>query len=210
MRYSTPITVATLLLTALATLGSARPAQALNADYWRGGWRTPFGLPPHIYYFVIRGAQVAGVYCRSCSDATTIGFIDGSWDEKTGIAFTVTVPNPDGSIKSVDRQHAMLADGRLTVTSGTAGRGGQKLTLIKDPRRPTPADDRRTTFPGHADRVSGTPSWWRRRGAAAAGIVLAARTVQGIAPRGHRRHVDRHVLWPVGRGQADLHLSPRR
>ena len=56
MRYSTPITVATLLLTALATLGSARPAQALNADYWRGGWRTPFGLPPHIYYFVIRGA----------------------------------------------------------------------------------------------------------------------------------------------------------
>jgi hypothetical protein len=137
-RYSTPITVTAVLLAALATLGSARPAEALNADYWRGGWRTPLGQAPHIYYFVIRGDQVTGVYCRNCSDATTIGFIDGSWDENTGIAFTVTVPNTDGSIKSVDTQHAMLADGRVTVTGGTVGRSGQGLTLIKDPRRPNP------------------------------------------------------------------------
>jgi hypothetical protein len=137
-RYSAPLTVTTLLLVALATFGSARPAEALNADYWRGGWRTPLGEAPHIYYFVIRGAQVTGVYCRNCSDATTIGFIDGSWDEKTGIAFTVTVPNADGSTRSVDRQRAMLAEGRLTVTGGAAGRGGQGLTLIKDPRRPDP------------------------------------------------------------------------
>jgi len=137
-RYSAPLTVTTLLLFALTTLGSARPAEALNADYWRGGWRTPLGEAPHIYYFVIRGAQVTGVYCRNCSDATTVGFIDGSWDEKTGIAFTVTVPNADGSIKSVDTQRAMLTDGRLTVTGGTASRSGQGLTLIKDPRRPDP------------------------------------------------------------------------
>ena len=137
-RYSAPLTVTTLLLFALATVGSARPAEALNADYWRGGWRTPLGQAPHIYYFVIRGAQVTGVYCRNCSDATTVGFIDGSWDEKTGIAFTVTVPNADGSIKSVDTQRAMLTDGRLTVTGGTASRSGQGLTLIKDPRRPDP------------------------------------------------------------------------
>jgi hypothetical protein len=137
-RYSTSIIVASLLLTAMATLGSAGPAEALNADYWRGGWRTPLGQAPHIYYFVIRGTQVTGVYCRNCSDATTIGFIDGSWGETTGIAFTVTVPNPDGSAKSVDRQHAMLAEGRLTVTGGAAGGGAQGLTLIKDPRRPDP------------------------------------------------------------------------
>ena len=136
--YSAPLTVTTLLLFALATVGSARPAEALNADYWRGGWRTPLGQAPHIYYFVIRGAQVTGVYCRNCSDATTVGFIDGSWDEKTGIAFTVTVPNADGSIKSVDTQRAMLTDGRLTVTGGTSSRSGQGLTLIKDPRRPDP------------------------------------------------------------------------
>jgi hypothetical protein len=137
-RSSTPIAAATLLLTALMTLGLTRPAEALNADYWRGGWRTPFGQAAHIYYFVIRGDQVTGVYCRSCSDATTIGFIDGSWDEKTGIAFTVTVPNPDGSIKSVDRQHAMLTDGQLLVTGGAARGGGPGLRLIKDPRRPDP------------------------------------------------------------------------
>jgi hypothetical protein len=137
-RYSAPLTVTTLLLAALATLGAAPPAEAFNADYWRGGWRTPFGQAPHIYYFVIRGNRVTGVYCRNCSDATTIGFIDGSWDETTGLAFTITTPNPDGSIKSVDRQRATLAGGRLTVSRGSAGQGRQELTLIKDPRRVDP------------------------------------------------------------------------
>jgi hypothetical protein len=50
---------------------------------------TPIGDEPHIYEFVIRGNRVTGVYCRSCSDASTIGFIDGTWDEKAGIDFTV-------------------------------------------------------------------------------------------------------------------------
>jgi hypothetical protein len=135
---STGTIAATLLLAALATLGFARTAAALDADYWRGGWRTPLGQEPHIYYFVIRGQQVTGAYCRNCSDATTIGLIDGTWNENAGIAFTVTVPNPDGTIRSADRQHAMLSGGRLTVTGGAGSRNGNGLVLIKDPRRPDP------------------------------------------------------------------------
>src|SRR5262249_4561730 len=105
-------------LLSCATLLLAQPAAALNADYWRGGWRTPLGEEPHIYEFVIRGQRVTGVYCRNCSDATTIGFIDGTWDEKAGIDFTVTFASRDGGIRSVDRQHAMLVDGRLVVAGG--------------------------------------------------------------------------------------------
>ena len=131
-------TVPGLLLLSLATLVLAQPAAALNADYWRGGWRTPLGDEPHIYEFVIRGNRVTGVYCRNCSDATTIGFIDGTWDEKAGIDFTVTFANPDGSIRSVDDQHAMLADGRLIVTGAAGIRNGNALTLVKDPRGADP------------------------------------------------------------------------
>jgi len=127
-----------LLLLSLATLLLAQPAAALDANYWRGGWRTPLGDEPHIYEFVIRGHQVTGVYCRSCSDATTIGFIDGTWDEKTGIDFTVTFANPDGKVRSVDKQHATLADGRLVVTGAAGRRNGSALTLMKDPRGPDP------------------------------------------------------------------------
>ena len=126
----------TSLLLLGAALLLAPPAAGLNADYWRGGWRTPLGDAPHIYEFVIRGQRVTGVYCRNCSDATTIGFIDGTWDEKTGIDFTVTFANPDGKIRSVDRQHAMLVDGRIVVTR--AGSQQQGLTLIKDPRGADP------------------------------------------------------------------------
>ncbi len=131
-------TVPGLLLLSFATLLLAQPAAALDADYWRGGWRTPLGDEPHIYEFVIRGQRVTGVYCRNCSDASTIGFIDGTWDEKAGIDFTVTFANPDGSIRSVDDQHAMLADGRLIVTGAAGIRNGNALTLVKDPRGADP------------------------------------------------------------------------
>jgi hypothetical protein len=126
------------LLLALMALLSAHPAAALDADYWRGGWRTPLGGEPHIYEFVIRGQRVTGVYCRNCADASTIGFIDGTWNEKAGIDFTVTFANPDGRIRSVDKQHAMLADGRLTVTGSAGTRTGITLTLVKDPRGADP------------------------------------------------------------------------
>ena len=131
-------TVPGLLLLSFATLVLAQPAAALDADYWRGGWRTPLGDEPHIYEFVIRGNRVTGVYCRNCSDASTIGFIDGKWDEKAGIDFTVTFANPDGSIRSVDDQHATLADGRLIVTGAAGIRSGNALTLVKDPRGADP------------------------------------------------------------------------
>ncbi len=125
------------LLLWFAALLVAQPAAALNADYWRGGWRTPLGNPPHIYEFVIRGQRVTGVYCRNCSDATTIGFIDGTFDDRVGIDFTVTFANPDGRIRSVNKQHAMLTDGRLVVT-GAGISNGTALTLIKDPRGADP------------------------------------------------------------------------
>jgi hypothetical protein len=126
------------LLLAFATLALAQPVAALDVNYWRGGWRTPLGSEPHIYEFVMRGAKVTGVYCRNCSDATTIGFIDGTWNEKTGIDFTITFPNPNGSIRSVQRQHAMLTDGRLMVTPAAGQGNGHALTLIKDPRGADP------------------------------------------------------------------------
>jgi hypothetical protein len=131
------LSFATLVL-AQAIVLLAQPAAALDADYWRGGWRTPLGDEPHIYEFVIRGNRVTGVYCRNCSDAGTIGFIDGTWNEKAGIDFTVTFARPDGRIRSVDRQHAMLADGRLIVTGSAGGRNGNALTLVKDPRGADP------------------------------------------------------------------------
>jgi hypothetical protein len=121
-----------------ALLLVATPASALNADYWRGGWRTPLGQPPHIYEFVIRGSRVSGVYCRNCGDATTIGFIDGTWDEKTGIRFTVSFATLEGRITSVASQHAMLVDGSLVVTGAAGVPKGKSLTLIKDPRGADP------------------------------------------------------------------------
>jgi len=127
-----------LFLASLVILVFAQPAAALNADYWRGGWRTPLGDAPHIYEFVIRGNRVTGVYCRNCSDATTIGFIDGTWDEKSGIDFKVTFANPSGRIVSVDDQHAMLVEGRLIVTGAAGIPNGKTLTLVKDPRGADP------------------------------------------------------------------------
>jgi hypothetical protein len=137
-KRSASTTLPGLLLVSLATLVLAQPAAALDADYWRGGWRTPLGDEPHIYEFVIRGPRVTGVYCRNCSDASTIGFIDGTWDEKSGIDFTVTFANPDGSIASVDDQHAMLVGGRLIVMGAAGVQNGKALTLVKDPRGADP------------------------------------------------------------------------
>ena len=137
-----------LLLLLFANLAFAQPAAALNADYWRGGWRTPLGEEPHIYEFVIRGSRVTGVYCRNCSDATTIGFIDGKWDEKGGITFTVTFANPAGRITSVDDQHAVLMDGRRIVTGAAGIRGGKPATIRQN-----------ATRPGQPRAGSMTPGW---------------------------------------------------
>jgi hypothetical protein len=55
---STSQIVPGLLVLAVATLVLAPPAAALDADYWRSGWRTPLGDERHIYEFVIRGNRV--------------------------------------------------------------------------------------------------------------------------------------------------------
>jgi hypothetical protein len=139
-RRSASKTVLQVLLVSLATLLPAQPAAALDADYWRGGWRTPLGDEPHIYYFVISGSRVSGAYCRSCSDATTVGFIDGTWDEKAGLDFTVTFARPDGRITSTEKQRARLVNGRLLVTraAGRPRTGAVELALAKDPRGADP------------------------------------------------------------------------
>jgi hypothetical protein len=113
------------------------PAAALDADYWRGGWRTPLGEAPHIYEFVIRGSRVTGVYCRNCADATSIGFIDGTWSETAGIEFTITFARPDGRVASTSAQRAALVDGQLIVTGVRTVPNG-RLRLIKDPRGADP------------------------------------------------------------------------
>ena len=206
-------TVPGLLLLSCATLLLAQPAAALDANYWRGGWRTPLGDAPHIYEFVIRGRRVTGVYCRNCADATTIGFIDGTFDDKAGIDFTVTFANPDGRIRSVDKQHAMLADGRLVVTRAGSKQKENALTLIKDPRGADPGGAPAYHLPPGTPPALPVPrprGRWRRRWRwlRTARGLLAGRTVQGAPACGRRRHVDRPDR--PGHEQADLHLSPGR
>jgi len=122
-----------LLAGAALTLGGTQAAFALDADYWRGGWRTELGTDPHIYEFVIDGDTVQGFYCTNCADVTTVGFIDGTWSETDGLDYTVRFPNPDGTIHTTLTQHAMLEGGQITVTGdGVEG----DLTLVKDPRGP--------------------------------------------------------------------------
>jgi hypothetical protein len=135
---SASTTATRLLLVSLATLVLAEPATALDADYWRGGWRTPLGTEPHIYHFTIRGENVTGVYCRNCSDVNTIGFVDGTWNETDGIDFTVTFADPDGRIRSIDDQHAMLVEGRMVVTGADGASNADGRTLVKDPRGADP------------------------------------------------------------------------
>ena len=179
-------TVRGLLMLSFATLVLAQPAAALDADYWRGGWRTPLGDEPHIYEFVIRGNRVTGVYCRSCSDASTIGFIAGTWDEKAGIDFTVTFANPNGSIRSVDDQHAMLADSRLIVTGARGIRNGNATDARQGPARGRPRWGAGLSPPaGHSACAARAASpWqrrrrrWGRRWLRTARALLAGRTVQ--------------------------------
>jgi hypothetical protein len=132
------------LLTGLILVGSAQGAMALDADYWRGGWRTELGTEPHIYQFIIEGEKVSGFYCTSCSDATTIGFIDGTFSEADGINYTVRFPEPDGTIHTTLTQQASLAGGQLSVSGDGFADG---LTLIKDPRGPEPGGSAIEMYP---------------------------------------------------------------
>jgi hypothetical protein len=122
---------------ALLALAAAAPAAAEDADFYRGGWRTDAG-DPLVYEFVIREREVSGIACTHCSDGTTLARIEGTFDEKDGLRFTVRHLAPDGSLAAEDRVTARLAEGGLAV-SGTLGDGSPfARTMIKDPRGPTP------------------------------------------------------------------------
>ena len=126
------------LVMLVAVLAFARAAAGQNADDYRGGWRTDNG-EAHTYEFSIRGATVRGVYCTYCADATTLGFVDGTFGPD-GIVFEVTHVNADGSTAYKDKAIAKFSKGRLIVTgtSGAPGGGRFERVLIKDPRGPDP------------------------------------------------------------------------
>jgi hypothetical protein len=122
---------------AWAALATPSAAAAEDADHYRGGWRTEAG-EPHTYEFVIRGGEVSGIACIQCSDGTTLSPIAGTFDENTGIAFTVRNLKPDGSLASEDHLSARLDNGKLRVTGRRADRALFEEIAIKDPRGPTP------------------------------------------------------------------------
>src|SRR5215218_2288889 len=102
------------VLMVVAVLVFARAAAGQSADDYRGGWRTDSG-EAHTYEFSIRGTTVRGIYCTYCADATTLAFIDGTFNAN-GIRFEVTHVNADGSTAFKDVAIAKFSEGRLTVT----------------------------------------------------------------------------------------------
>lgn len=115
----------------------ASPALAEGADFYRGGWRTAAG-EPQVYEFVIRGHEVSGVACTRCADGTTLARIEGTFDEKDGIRFTVRHLAPNGSLAGVDHARAKLGEGGLVVSGTRPDHRPFTLAMIKDPRGPTP------------------------------------------------------------------------
>jgi hypothetical protein len=120
-------------IAASAALAGSSPAFAEGADWYRGGWRTEAG-EPHVYQFVIRGAEVTGFHCTRCADGTTLAPLEGTFDEDEGLAFTIRHLTPDGATASQERLRARLVDGRLVVSGS-----GTEHVAIKDPRGPTPS-----------------------------------------------------------------------
>lgn len=119
---------------AMALAGSSA-ALAEHADYYRGGWRTEGG-EPHVYQFVIRGETVTGFHCTQCADGTTLAPLEGTFDERDGLTFTIRHLTPEGAVASEQRLRARLADGRLVIV----GAGDRvEHVAIKDPRGPTPS-----------------------------------------------------------------------
>ena len=125
----------------------AAPAAAEDADWYRGGWRTEAG-DPHVYQFVIEGDRVTGYYCTHCADGTTLAPLEGTFDQRTGIEFTVRHLRADGSTFMTEPLRAGLEDGKLVVSGN-----GIALTTIKDPRGPTPGPYVQSILPPDAPPV---------------------------------------------------------
>ena len=111
---------------------------------------------PHIYEFSIRGAQVRGIYCTVCNDATTLAFVDGRLSEY-GMTFVVTHVRDDGSTAYVDHVAAKLDRGQLLVQgiSGAPDGGRFRWAMRKDPRGPAPVPGTRAAR-ASAARISRT------------------------------------------------------
>ena len=141
---------------AAAAFVAATPASAEDADWYRGGWRTDGG-EPHVYQFVIEGERVSGYYCTHCADGTTLAPLEGTFDEESGIAFTVRHLALDGSERSTSHATARLDEGRLLVTY--KGETGEALghVAIKDPRGPTPGPYVQSILPPDAPPVPVLP-----------------------------------------------------
>lgn len=147
-------------LAASIALSLAPAAQAEDADYYRGGWRTDAG-DPHVYQFVIKDDRVGGYYCAHCADGTTLAPLEGTFDERQGIAFKVRHLNLDGSLASEIVARARLSDGKLIVTGPTF-----EHTAIKDPRGPTPGPYVQSILPPNAPPVPVLPPPPRATGGA--------------------------------------------
>jgi hypothetical protein len=143
-----------LLLGALAALAAlaATAASAESADHYRGGWRTEGG-EPQVYQFVIRGSEVSGYYCTQCADGTTLAPLEGTFDERDGLAFEIRQLDLAGATVSSDTLRAKLAGGKL-VLSGTSG----DFVAIKDPRGPTPGPYKQSILPPGAPPVPIVPA----------------------------------------------------
>lgn len=134
----------------LLAFGVSAPALAESADYYRGGW----AIGPRIYEFVIDGAKVSGIACNQCADGTMLARIVGTFDEKSGITFTVRHLAPDGSLLAEDHAQAKLDQGRLVI-HGTQPDGGTFAHIaIKDPRGPTPGGYPQVRLPPGAPPVA--------------------------------------------------------
>jgi hypothetical protein len=134
------------VLAALAiTVGWASPSLAESADFYRGGWTaggdagTGAGQAgPQIYEFVIRGSRVSGVACGRCADGTTLARIEGTFDPRDGIRFTIRHLAPNGALMAEDHATAKLDAGRLVVSGTRADGHAFRQVAIKDARGPTP------------------------------------------------------------------------
>ena len=94
------------------------------------------------------------MYCTHCADGTTLAPLEGSFDEREGLSFTVRHLAPDGTLASETRARARLVDGKLVVSGTRGGPGGAfEHVAIKDPRGPTPSAFPVNIFPPGAPPV---------------------------------------------------------
>lgn len=139
------------LLGGALAVGTGTAAFAESADHYRGGWVSAEG--PEIYQFVIRGNEVSGFHCTHCADGTTLSPLEGTFNEESGITFTIRKLGSGGETISERPLMAHLRDGQLLIDGGFA-----RVTAIKDPRGPTPSPYPVAVLPPDAPKVPVLPA----------------------------------------------------